>query len=173
MNSGSCSRMSSTQKLVCYTAVFSVVTQRSSSGEERCVMTLKTKMAYSQILTRLWVFLAVKTDFKKSLKVSCLTGFISPSSASPSIIFSSSQRAASINRPCTRTPSSGDSNSSSIGRVWSGSSLDRASLTSSWLRYMGNTLKWKDNWSMGRLYLRAWFWRVPVKKPSDNKQFND
>ena len=82
-------------------------------------------------------------------------------------------RAASINRPCTRTPSSGDSNSSSIGRVWSGSSLDRASLTSSWLRYMGNTLKWKDNWSMGRLYLRAWFWRVPVKKPSDNRQFND
>ena len=28
--------------LVCYTAVFSVVTQRSSSGEERCVTTLKT-----------------------------------------------------------------------------------------------------------------------------------
>ena len=27
--------------LVCYTAVFSVVTQRSSSGEERCVTTLK------------------------------------------------------------------------------------------------------------------------------------
>ena len=31
-------------EVVCYTAVFSVVTQRSSplSGEERCVMTLKT-----------------------------------------------------------------------------------------------------------------------------------
>ena len=42
MNSGSCSQMSSTRKLVCYTAVFSVVTQRSSSGEERCVTTLKT-----------------------------------------------------------------------------------------------------------------------------------
>ena len=27
--------------LVCYTAVFSLVTQRSSSGEERCVKTLK------------------------------------------------------------------------------------------------------------------------------------
>ena len=31
-------------RVVCYTAVFSVVTQRSSllSGEERCVTTLKT-----------------------------------------------------------------------------------------------------------------------------------
>ena len=28
--------------LICYTAVFSVVTQRSSTGEERCVTTLKT-----------------------------------------------------------------------------------------------------------------------------------
>ena len=28
--------------LVCYTAVFSVVTQRSSPQEERCVTTLKT-----------------------------------------------------------------------------------------------------------------------------------
>ena len=28
--------------VVCFTAVFSVVTQRSSSGEERCVTTLKT-----------------------------------------------------------------------------------------------------------------------------------
>ena len=27
--------------LVCYTAVFSLVTQRSSSAEEHCVMTLK------------------------------------------------------------------------------------------------------------------------------------
>ena len=31
-----------TNKLVCYTAVFRVVTQRSVSGEERCVTTLKT-----------------------------------------------------------------------------------------------------------------------------------
>ena len=35
---------SARRSLVCYTAVFSVVTQRSSSqsGEERCVATLKT-----------------------------------------------------------------------------------------------------------------------------------
>ena len=54
MNSGSCSQMSSTRKLVCYTAVFSVVTQRSSSGEERCVTTLKTAV---QQTTRKWPIL--------------------------------------------------------------------------------------------------------------------
>ena len=56
--------------VVCYTAVFSVVTQRSSpltavSGEERCVTTLKTAVYQTSILV-------VKVKHETRLKDLCI-----------------------------------------------------------------------------------------------------
>ena len=49
-------------------------------------------------------------------------------------------------------------------------SVSCCAATSAWSRYWGNIWKWNDNWSIGLSYLRAWFCKVPVRKPCGKKK---